>query len=191
MQSLLNAIRSYVPLSAADEEVVHKLFRKKILSKGEYLLEAGNVCRYVAFIETGLVRYYVMDEKEEKTNYFNKEDDFVCDYMSFLPQAASFVSIQALEDSTLYVINHTDLQTFYRDVEHGERFGRLGIEYVFVQAINQIRSLYTEPPEVRYQKFIANYPDIGQRIPQYYIASYVGVKPQSLSRIRNRMAGKH
>jgi CRP-like cAMP-binding protein len=191
MQSLLNAIRSYVPLSAADEEVVHKLFRKKILSKGEYLLEAGNVCRYVAFIETGLVRYYVMDEKEEKTNYFNKEGDFVCDYMSFLPQTASFVSIQALEDSTLYVINHTDLQTFYRDVEHGERFGRLGIEYVFVQAINQIRSLYTEPPEVRYQKFIANYPDIGQRIPQYYIASYVGVKPQSLSRIRNRMAGKH
>jgi CRP-like cAMP-binding protein len=191
MQSLLNAIRSYVPLSSADEEVVHKLFRKKVLSKGEYLLEAGNVCRYVAFIETGLVRYYVMDEKEEKTNYFNKEDDFVCDYMSFLPQAASFVSIQALEDSTLYVINHTDLQTFYRDVEHGERFGRLGIEYVFVQAINQIRSLYTEPPEVRYQKFIANYPDIGQRIPQYYIASYVGVKPQSLSRIRNRMAGKH
>jgi CRP-like cAMP-binding protein len=188
MQSLLNAIRSYVPLSAADEEVVHKLFRKKILNKGEHLFEAGNICRYVAFIETGLVRYYVMDDKEEKTNYFNKEGEFVCDYMSFLPQTVSFVSIQALEDSTLYVINHTDLQTFYRNVEHGERFGRLGMEQVFVQAINQIRSLYTEPPEIRYQKFIANYPDIGQRIPQYYIASFVGVKPQSLSRIRNRKA---
>jgi CRP-like cAMP-binding protein len=191
MQSLLNAIRSYIPLSVSDEGVVYKLFRKKTLAKGEHLLEAGNVCRYLAFIETGLVRYYSTDEKEEKTNYFNKEGDFVCDYMSFLPQTASFVSIQALEDTTFYILNHTDLQTFYQDVEHAERFGRLGIEHVFVQVINQIRSLYTEPPEVRYQKFIFNYPDIGQRIPQYYIASYVGVKPQSLSRIRNRIAGKH
>ena len=98
-------------------------------------------------------------------------------------------NIQALEDTVMYVISFDDLQQFYKEVKYGERFGRLGIEQVFVNVISQMGSLYTDPPEVRYQKFISNYADIVQRIPQYYIASYVGVKPQSLSRIRKRIAG--
>jgi hypothetical protein len=67
----------------------------------------------------------------------------------------------------------------------------LAIEEVFVSAANQIVSLYTDPPEVRYNKFISNYADVAQRIPQYHTASYVGIKPQSLSRIRKRISGKH
>jgi hypothetical protein len=111
--------------------------------------------------------------------------------MSFLPQVPSYVNIQALEDTTIFVISFNDIQQFYKEVEHGERFGRLGIEQVFVNVINQIKSLYTDPPEIRYSQFLSSFPDIGQRIPQYYIASYVGIKPQSLSRIRKRIAGKH
>jgi len=191
MESLLNTIQSYVPLSVADKELISRLFHKKIFKKGEHLLQAGNICRYIIFIETGLVRYYINNESGEQTNYFNKEGEFVCDYISFLPQSPSNVNIQALEDTTIYVISNNDMQQFYKDVEHGERFGRLAIEQVFISIISQITSLYTDPPDVRYSKFISNFPDIGQRIPQYYIASYVGVKPQSLSRIRKRMVGKH
>lgn len=191
MESLLNAIRNYVPLSSNDEAIIHGLFHKKIYKKGEHLLEAGNICRYIIFIDTGLVRYYINNDGEEKTNYFNKENEFVCNYMSFLPQIPSNVNIQALEPTTVYAISFNDMQEFYASVEHGERFGRLGIEDVFINVISQVVSLYTDPPDLRYSKFISRFADIGQRIPQYYIASYVGIKPQSLSRIRKRIAGLH
>jgi len=191
MESLLNTIRYFIPLSTSDEEVVRRLFHKKVFKKGEHLLQAGNVCRYVIFIESGLVRYYINSDGEERTNYFNKEGEFVCDYLSFLPQAPSNVNIQALEHTTIFVISFNDIQEFYREVAHGERFGRLAIEQVFVSIISQIGSLYTDSPEERYSKFLSNFRDLVQRIPQYYIASYVGIKPQSLSRIRKRIAGKH
>ncbi len=191
MESLLNTIRYFIPLSASDEAIVRRLFHKKVFKKGEHLLQAGNVCRYVTFIETGLVRYYFNSDGEERTNYFNKEGEFVCVYTSFLPQIPSDINIQALEDTIIFVISFNDIQELYRAVEHGERFGRLAIEQVYLNAINQIGSLYTDPPEVRYSKFLSNFRDIAQRIPQYYIASYVGIKPQSLNRIRKRTAGKH
>ena len=191
MESLLNSIRYYISLSSKDEEIISRLFHKKNYKKGSYLLKAGNVCRYIIFIETGLVRYYANTDDNEKTNYFNKEGEFVCDYLSFLPQIPSGINIQALEDTTIYQISFTDMQQFYEQVEHGERFGRLAIEQVFVSAISQMNSLYTDPPEVRYRKFISNFPNLGQRIPQYYIASYIGIQPQSLSRIRKRIARSH
>jgi len=191
MELLINKIKSYVPLTAEDEIVIRTLFHKKELKKGEHLLQAGNVCRHVIFIETGLVRYYINNDGVEETTYFNKENEFVCDNMSFLTQIPSYINIQALEDSTIWMIGYDDMQRFYKEVTTGERFGRLAIEQVFVSAASQNVSLYTDPPEVRYNKFLSNYPDVAQRIPQYYIASYVGIKPQSLSRIRKRISGKH
>ena len=191
MDLLIKTIQHYIPLSLQDEEIIRKLFRERRLKKGEHLLEAGNICKNVTFIQTGLVRYYSSNDGEEQVTYFNKEGEFVCDYLSFLPQVPSRINIQALEDTTVYIISHTDIQRLYKQVEHGERFGRLAIEEVFINVITQVGTLYNDSPEVRYQQFMQRFPDIGQRIPQYYIASYVGVKPQSLSRIRKRIAAGH
>ncbi len=189
MEPLLNNIRSYIPLSESDEEIITGLFHKKNFKKRDHFLKAGDICRYIGFIETGLVRYYINYNEEERTNYFNKENEFICDYLSFSPQLPSNVNIQALEETAIYVISFTDMQQFYQKVEHGERFGRLAIEQVFINVISQVISLYVDPPETRYRQFLSNFPDIGQRIPQYYIASYVGIKPPSLSRIRKRITG--
>ncbi|CAN5139644.1 Crp/Fnr family transcriptional regulator [soil metagenome] len=191
MDRLLKTIQHYIPLSSADEAIIATLFRPLNLRKGEHLLQAGQVCKNVFFIEDGLVRYYATIEGEEKTSYFNKEGEFVCDYASFLPQQPSRTNIQALEDSTVYWISQANMDLLYQQVEQGERFGRLAISEVFVSAIHQINSFYTDAPELRYQTFLAKFPNIAQRIPQYYIASYVGIKPQSLSRIRKRMAQTH
>lgn len=189
MDLLIQTIRNYIPFSPADEAVARKLFRRKEFKKGEHLLTAGEICRYLIFIESGLVRYYITKDGEDQTNYFNKEGEFVCVYTSFLPQSPSGISIQALEDCVAWLISFDGIQQFYKEVEYGERFGRLAIEAVYLNAIAQIASLYTDTPEIRYKNFLRNYPAIAQRIPQYYIASYVGVKPQSLSRIRKRLAG--
>ena len=185
---LIENIRTYVPLSTADEKIIRNLFHKKVINRDEHLLEAGQVCRRLIFIEKGLVRYYLFNNGEEQTHYFNKQGEWVCDYQSFIPKVPTTVNIQALEETITWTISYDDLQTFYREVKYGERFGRLGIEQVFIDIIRQIDSLYTDKPEIRYEKFIHAYFDIAQRVPQYHIASYVGVKPQSLSRIRKRIS---
>lgn len=191
MDILLNAIRHYIPVSSDDEAVIRSLFRLEKLQKGQHLLQAGNTCKNIYFIEEGLVRYYSIIDGEERTGYFNKEGEFVCDYASFLPQRPSNINIQALEACTVYFISHSNMQLFYERVKYGERFGRLGLEDVYVNLIDRVNSLYNDPPELRYQTFLTRFPDTGQRIPQYYIASYIGIKPQSLSRIRKRMSEKN
>ena len=125
---------------------------------------------------------------EEKTYDFAQENDYICNYESFLSQSPSSKIIQALEDSDVLVISYNNLQIFYATVLKGERFGRIVIEAVFVQLLKDLSSFYTETPELRYEKFIKNHADLQQRISQYHIASFVGVKPQSLSRIRKRMS---
>ena len=190
MDILLKAIRHYIPLSSDDEAIIRSLFRVKELKKGQHLLQAGNICKNIFFIVQGLVRYYAIIDGEEKTAYFNKEGEFVCDYPSFIPQKPSTINIQALEPCTVYFISHSNMQLFYERVKYGERFGRLALEDVYLSLIYQVNSLYNDSPELRYQGFLEKFPDTGQRIPQYYIASYIGIKPQSLSRIRKRMSEK-
>ena len=181
-------IKRLIRLSPEEEELVGRLFTEVVLQPGEYFLEEGKICRQVGFIVQGLLRYFVTQDGVEKTFYFSREEEWVCNYRSFLPMQASDTSIQALEETRLCVISYDGLQRIYRDVAEGERFGRLAIEQVFLTSIEQIRSLYADGPEQRYRQFLSAYPDVAQRIPQYHIASYVGVRPQSLSRIRKRLA---
>jgi len=190
MELLIQTIKNLIPISEKDAAIIQNLFYKKFFKKGEHLLTAGETCRYIIFIESGLVRYYINKNGAEQTYYFNKECEFACDYTSFLPQVPSGVNIQALEDTIIYRISSDGMQQFYREVTNGEKFGRVALENVFVNAISQIVSLYNDTPDNWYLKFLSNYPDLVQRIPQYYIASYVGVKAPSLSRIRKRLTAK-
>jgi len=186
INSLLDNIQNVIILSPAEVDIVTSLFKQKSFKKGDYFLEEGRICKQVGFVTKGLLRYYINHNGEEKIYGFSQENQFVCNYESFLPQTASSKVIQALEDSELFVISHTDLQSFYANVREGERFGRIAIEAVFLQMLIDLNSFYTETPELRYERFLRNHADLQQRISQYHIASFVGVKPQSLSRIRRR-----
>ena len=188
---LLNSIQNIINLSPAEREIATTLFKEKIYKKGEFFLAEGQICRQVGFVAKGLLRYYINHNGEEKTYAFSQENNYVCNYESFLSQSPSSKVIQALEDCDVFVISHHDLQIFYSDVRQGERFGRIAIENVFIQLLRDISSFYTETPELRYEQFIKNHADLQQRISQYHIASYVGVKPQSLSRIRKRISNQH
>jgi CRP-like cAMP-binding protein len=186
-ESLIATIEYFVPLADTEKELIRQLFKVKTFARGDYFLKEGQICQHVGFIQTGLLRYYINKEGEDLIYGFGKEGNFVCNYESFLDRSISSKNIQLIEDSCLLTISHHDLQQFYSDIKGGERFGRLIAEQIFVESVKQISSLYTDPPEQRYRKFLDSYPDLQQRLPQYHISSYVGVKPQSLSRIRKRI----
>ena len=187
INSLLTSIQYLITLSPTELDIVKSLFKEKSYKKGDFFLEEGRICKQVGFVAKGLLRYYINQDGEEKTYDFSQENEFVCNYESFLPQIPSSKNIQALEDSIVFIISHADLQLFYANVRGGERFGRIAIEAVFVKLLQDISALYTETPELRYERFLKNHADLQQRISQYHIASFVGVKPQSLSRIRKRI----
>jgi CRP-like cAMP-binding protein len=187
INSLLNSIQNLITLSPAEIEIVTSLFKEKSYKKGDFFLEEGRICKHAGFVAKGLFRYYINHDGEEKTYAFSQENDFVCNYESFLSQSPSSKIIQALEDCDILVISYADLQTFYTNIRDGERFGRIVIEAVFLQLLKDVNSFYTETPELRYDRFLKNHADLQQRISQYHIASFVGVKPQSLSRIRKRI----
>jgi len=187
IESLLNSIENLIALSPEEIDIVKSLFREKLYKKGEFFLEEGRICKNVGFVAKGLMRYYINQDGEEKIYDFSQENEFVCNYESFLSQIPSTKNIHALEDSIVFVISHADLQLFYTNVRGGERFGRIAIEAVFLKLLQDISALYTETPELRYERFLKNHADLQQRISQYHIASFVGVKPQSLSRIRKRI----
>jgi CRP-like cAMP-binding protein len=182
-----NNIQSLISLSHEEKDIINSLFKEKTYKKGEFFLADGQICKQVGFITKGLMRYYINHDGEEKTYSFSQENQYVCNYESFLPQKPTSKIIQALEDSDVFVISQTDLQLLYAKVREGERYGRFAIEAVFLQILKDINSYYTEIPEVRYERFLKEHPDLQQRISQYHIASFVGVKPQSLSRIRKRI----
>jgi CRP-like cAMP-binding protein len=187
-ENLIAIIKSMIDLAPGEIDIIHRLFKEKTIKKGEFFLAEGQVCKYVGFIVKGIMRYYINYNGEDKTYEFAQENNFVCNNESFIPQTPSSKIIQALEDCDILQISYDDLQLFYTSVGQAERFGRLVTEQVFINTLQGLSSFYTDTPEDRYENFIKTHPDLQQRISQYHIASYVGVKSQSLSRIRKRIS---
>jgi CRP-like cAMP-binding protein len=141
----------------------------------------------MSFVLQGVFHYFHSGDGQRLTYYFGREQEFIGNYESFLSAQPATPGIQALEDARLLSISSDNLQRMYREVREGERLGRLVAETGFRELVQQLTSFYKDSPAQRYARFVRTYPDLQQRIPQYYIASYVGVKPQSLSRIRRRV----
>ena len=184
---LLQVFNSIITLTSQEEHLFRELFKPQVLKKKAYFLESGHKNDKVAFLKKGLVRYFVLKNEEEATLEFTKEFEFIAEYQSFIEKSISIQSIQAIEDCELLVIDYDGLQRIYNETKNGNLLGRKVIEHRFNIMINQLLSIYMHNPGQRYEYFLENYGDIAQRIPQYLIASYIGIKPQSLSRIRNRI----
>lgn len=187
---LIQILKQIVFIDSDEEKIYLNAFSPTILKKGEFFLKEGEVNNKLGFVVEGLVRYFVYKNDEEATLEFSKEGEFIAEYQSFLNQTESIQAIQAIEDTTLLVTDFEGLQSIYNKTKNGNLIGRIIIEYRFGHLMRQLLSIYMHNPEERYLHFLKTFPDLVQRIPQYYIASYVGVKPESLSRIRKRLAGQ-
>lgn len=186
---LLDTIRQIINFDKETEEFIIKSFRELKIKKGDHFLKEGEPNLLLGFIVKGLVRIYITKNGDEQSCIdFSKEGEFITVYDSFLQNGISTQSIQAIEDTSLLVINNNDLQYFYQNIPNGDRLGRILIEKRFIELAGQLYSNYLHNSEQRYLHFVKTYPDLLQRIPQYHISSFVGIKPQSLSRIRKRLA---
>lgn len=186
--NLLNQLSQIAELDEQEVDLIKSSFKPFFLTKGTFFLRAGEINKHVGYLNNGLVRYFVYKDDEESTFEFTKEGEFIADYQSFNNKTASLQNIQAIEDCEMLIINYTDLQALFSTIKNGNLIGRQVIEHRFDVMVNQLLAVYMQNHEDRYKSFVEHYSDLTQRIPQYLIASYVGVKPPSLSRIRRRFA---
>jgi len=184
---LINTLKRITTLEPEEEQLFRKAFKPYTVKKNNYFLQATEINTKLGFLCKGLVRYFVFKNDEEATLEFTKEGEFVADYGSFISKEPSIQNIQALEDCEFLVIDYEELQKLYKVSRNANLLGRLIIEHRFIIMVNQLLTVHRYTPEDRYRYFLLHYKDLTQRIPQYLIASYVGVKPQSLSRIRKRI----
>ncbi|MFD0793588.1 Crp/Fnr family transcriptional regulator [Mucilaginibacter litoreus] len=160
------------------------------LKKKEHFIEAGEVCKTLGFVLSGSVRYYHLIDGNDITNYFSFENDYVSSYKSFLTGEPSINYIQALEPTTIITVSKKDWEAMLSNpilAYKIERFGRLLAEYYLICYEDRVTSFITQSPEERYLKLMETGRDILRRIPQHYVANFLGITPVSLSRIRRRI----
>jgi CRP-like cAMP-binding protein len=147
MENLIHAIRKYISITDEDIQIIENLFEEVHIEKNEFFLRPHAYCKHLAFIQEGLLRHYVNNDGEEDTIYFSAENEFVCDFDSFLSKLPTKKGIIAIEATTLFSISHKNLQQFYDTIKHGDRFGRLLIETIFTKSVNHIISVHTDSAE--------------------------------------------
>lgn len=157
----------------------------------EYFLKEGQICKHMAFVEKGELRmFYITEEGKEINVEFFFENDFVASYQSFLSQSKSKYYVQAISDCELITISYLTLQNAYENSPYWQKFGRIIAEKVFVLAEQRTEGFLFYNAEERYLKLMHNRPIIFKKIPLYHIATYMGIEPESLSRLRKTLSKK-
>lgn len=191
MESLLRSnIERTIGQSINDDEFesFEKYFFSKSLDKKTVIAEEGKVCKYVYFILQGSgYSYYINEQGEKNVIQLAIEGHWITDQYSFFQQKPGVYFIELTEPSEVLVMNRENFETLCRSNILFERFFRLLIQNAFVALQYRLAKTNSEEAEHRYMEFSNLYPHFIQRIPQYLIASYLGIKPQSLSRIRRKM----
>jgi CRP/FNR family transcriptional regulator, anaerobic regulatory protein len=184
---IIQSIQSVVPLNKAEEEAFTGILSIKQFKKKEFLLQEGQVCSKVSFINSGCMRLFYNVEGVENTIQFFFSNSFYTDYTSFLTGQPTIENMQALEACEVVQFRKADLYKLYDTHPVFDRVGRVMAEGAFLSLSKLNKMLTNEEPEQRYLSLLEQRPELVERIPQHYIASYLGIKPESLSRIRKRI----
>lgn len=177
-----------VGLTPEEEAQIKNYLTPKKLRKKQYLLQEGDVCKTVAFIEKGALKSYSVDDNgNEHIIQFGLEGWIISDLYSFLTGAPATYNIDAIEDAELVLINKSAHEELLLNVPKYETFTRLNITGAYLAMQKRLTSIIGSPVEERYSNFTTLYPNIVQRVPQHMIASYMGLSPETLSRVRRRI----
>ena len=180
-----------VPITSEEQELITKYLTPKKLRKKQYLLQEGDVCKVIAFVEKGALRQYSVDENgAEHIIQFALEAWTISDLYSFLTGEIATYNIDALEDAELVLISKAAHEELLLKVMKYETYTRLQITGAYIAMQKRLTSIISSTLEERLANLNALYPDIVQRVPQHMIASFMGLQPETLSRIRRRMSSK-
>ncbi len=188
---LLTQLKQVYKVSDKDCEKLIQLFEQQEVKKNEHLYQSGEIARYVYFVEKGCLRqYYINNNGEERTIYFKVEDGWCSELVSFLDNKPTELCVQALEDSILQRINQknwvyavTHIQSFTMGFIRAQQDTNYMLKKRLAEAT-------VETPEEKYLRFVKEEPALLQRIPLYHIAAYLSMTPETLSRIRKKIAAK-
>lgn len=182
-------------MNEIDFSEFRKLFFEKEKSveikKKEYFVRQNEPCKHVGFIERGIFRYTRIDSvgKEHMVGY-SFDEDFVCDYPSFIKRSNSLTNIQAVTDCTIYLLPVKKFSDYLDTNEATQRFGRLVAEEIFVEMYKRLLGFYCDTAEQRYIALLQRYPSLPQYITLKEIASFLGITPETVSHIRKKLRNK-
>lgn len=188
IKPLLQAVTSKIELNQEDINFFCSLWKPRFLKKGQYLVQAGDVCAYDSFVVKGCLKIFHTNWQNghEYILSFAIENWWASDLESFLKQRKASYDIQALEDCHLLQINHASFQLLLEKKPQYERYFRIITENYLFSLQKRILGTISQTKEERYRAFVRQYPKINQRVPQYLIASYLGITPEFLSKIRSK-----
>jgi CRP-like cAMP-binding protein len=184
------SLKSKAGFHDEDLALVKTHLTPKKLRRKQYLLQEGDVCKNIAFVEKGALRTYTVDELgTEHILQFALEGWTISDLYSFLTGEASTYNIDALEAAELVLVSKAAHEEMLQTIPKYETYVRLQVTGAYIALQRRITSVLSLTTEERYKNFTATYPNIVQRVPQHMIASFMGLTPETLSRVRKRMAG--
>ncbi|AUD01232.1 Crp/Fnr family transcriptional regulator [Spirosoma pollinicola] len=191
MNQLLTLINTFWPISTDLKEGLGKLLHRDVLPRKHWLLQPGQRSDRIYFIEKGVVRgYYIkmggQGDGKEVTSWFMRENDFIISIVSFYSRQPAQEYIELLEDCILWSITYDQLQQLYRDFPEFNAIGRLLTEKYYVLSEGRTQNLRMQAAPERYQQLVTDFPAIFQRVPLKYIASHLGISPETLSRLRGQ-----
>ena len=176
-----------ISLSAVEEEKLMGFCYEKSFKKKSLLSEDDKFIDEVYFIRKGILRVKIIDlDGKEHTTHFAIEGQFIADYNAFLTRKKSRYQLEAMEDTEVIVLPREGIEWGYEHMKEGEKLGRLIAEYYFIYLDTRIQHLYTLSPIERYELMNEIFPNIHNRVPQHMIASYLGITPIHLSRIKRQ-----
>jgi len=189
----MHVVRKYIEeiahVSDTDWEIFSSLLKKQTIPKKQIFLKKGEIENHLSFIEEGIIRLFIPTNNQEKeiTFGFCFKYEFVSAYDSFLTRLPSTYHLETLTDTIMWSISYEDLQKVYQNTKMGNFIGRFSSEKLFLIKSKREQSLLFESAKTRYLNLFKERPKLIKKIPLKYIASYIGITPQALSRIRKKI----
>ena len=186
MKKLSDFIKSKVAIQESDLDAILSLFKIKQLKKGQLILKRGQIAYHYYYIKSGALRFFFGDFDEQLTAWVVFQNEFFTEISSLNPQKPTRFNIEAIEETELIYIDKSDMEKLYKQFPAWQEFGRITWEAMAVRMIDQIISFQTLSAEERYLEFMAK-SELIRRVPIKQIASYLGITPNALSRIRKNI----
>jgi CRP-like cAMP-binding protein len=186
---MLENIKKYIAqhINLTEQEFNHfaSFVTERKLKKRQYLVQEGDICRQLYFVNEGCLRLYEVDQSGKEHNIqFAVENWWTGDLDSYLTETPARLNAECLENCQLLVIAKKDMEQIYHDIPQFERLFRLIMQNAYVASQRRLLSVMSKTALERYLEFTEKYPHILQRVPNHHIASYLGITPESLSRLR-------